>query len=132
MSSTNQENVTRRRFLQSLGVVGAVGASGSLLSACGGGGDSGGDESGGDAESSSETASGDCTDLSMLSDSEKEQRSSQVEALEYVEETPNEEENCANCSLYQEDKYDNGCGGCQLFPGPVTENGYCTSWAPAS
>ena len=23
-------------------------------------------------------------------------------------------------------------GGCQLFPGPVYPNGYCTSWAPAS
>jgi len=132
MSSTNQDNVTRRRFLQSLGIAGAMGAGGSLLTACGGGSDSGGGESGGDAQSSSATASGDCTDVSMLSDAEKKQRSSMVKSLQYVEETPNEEQNCANCQLYQEGKYDSGCGGCELFPGPVTRNGYCTSWAPAS
>ena len=134
MSSDDQDRVTRRRFLQSLSIAGVVGASGSLLAACGGGSDGsgGGGEGSGSAQSSSKTASADCTDLSMLSDAEKKQRQSMVKSLQYVEESPEENKNCANCQLYQEAKYDNGCGGCQLFPGPVTKNGYCTSWAAAS
>ncbi|HKL88921.1 MAG TPA: high-potential iron-sulfur protein [Salinibacter sp.] len=131
MSADEQDRVTRRRFLQSIGVAGVVGASGSLLAACGGGDDSGGGDSGGSAESSSKTASADCTDISMLSDAQKKQRSQMVKSLQYVEETPEADKNCANCQLYQKGAYE-GCGGCQLFPGPVTENGYCNSWAPAS
>mgnify|MGYP006279785411 CR=1 FL=1 len=130
MSADDNDRVSRRRFLQALGMAGVVGASGSLLAACGGG-DSGNGESGSGATSGSKTASADCTDISMLSDAQKKQRSQMVESLQYVEETPNSEQNCANCQLYQKGKYD-GCGGCQLFPGPVTENGYCNSWAPAS
>ena len=135
MKSDDKDRVSRRRFLQSLSIAGVVGASGSFLTACGGGSDSGSGngESGSEAKSGSgATASADCTDISMLSDAEKKQRSQMVNSLQYVEETPNEEKYCANCQLYQKEKYDNGCGGCQLFPGPVTENGYCNSWAPAS
>jgi len=131
MSSDNQDQVTRRRFLQSVGIAGVVGASGSFLAGCGGGSDSGSSDSGGQSQSSSTTASADCTDISMLSDAQKKQRTQMVKSLQYVEETPNEGKNCANCQLYQKGAYE-GCGGCQLFPGPVTENGYCNSWAPAS
>jgi hypothetical protein len=131
MSSDDQDRVTRRRFLQSLGIAGAVGASGSLLAACGGSDDSGGDGQGGGEASSSTTASADCSDLSGLSDSEKKQRESMVKSLQYVEESPEDNKNCANCQLYQEEKYGEGCGGCQLFPGPVAAEGYCTSWAAA-
>jgi hypothetical protein len=131
MSSDNQDRVTRRRFLQSLGIAGAVGASGSLLTACGGSDDSGGGEGGGDAKSSSTTATADCSDLSGLSDSEKQQRKSMVKSLQYVEQSPKENKNCANCQLYQEEKYGEGCGGCTLFPGPVNAQGYCNSWAAA-
>jgi hypothetical protein len=53
-----------------------------------------------------------------------------VKSLNYVEESPEPKKNCANCQLYQEEKFGAGCGGCQLFPGPVAEGGYCDSWAP--
>lgn len=107
--------------------MGAVGASGSLLVACGGSDDSGSGstESGGGA---STTASADCSDLSSLSDSKMQQREQMVKSLNYVEETPKANKNCGNCQLYQSKKYGSGCGGCQLFPGPVAENGYCDSW----
>ena len=137
MSSTDNDRVSRRRFLQSVGVAGVVGAGSSLLAACGGGSsDSGSSSNSSGGESSSgggtKTASADCSDVSSLSDAQKKQRSQMVESLQYVEETPNAEKNCANCSLYIEGDYGEGCGGCQLFPGAVAANGYCNSWAPAS
>jgi hypothetical protein len=141
-NSEESSRVTRRRFLQSLGVAGLAGASGTLLSACGGSDDSGGG-SGADGGSQTQsggggttTASADCSDLSALSDAQKQQRQQMANSLNYVEETPNENQYCANCQLYQspeqEETTGSECGGCQLFPGPVTANGYCTSWAPKS
>ena len=136
----NEHDVSRRDFLQRLSIVGVAGIGGStLLSACGGGSDG---ESGGGAEEQTSAAGGqatadlDCDDLSALSDAQMQQRNQMAESLNYVAETPNPEQNCANCALYQqpedEETTDNACGGCQLFPGPVYPNGYCTSWAPAS
>lgn len=139
MNDDNQKRVSRRRFLESLGIAGVVGASGSLLAACGGGsgdGSGSGEQSGGQQQTSGATASADCGDLSQLSDAQKQQREQMAKSLQYVEETPNAEKNCANCQLYQQpgqvETTGSECGGCQLFPGPVTANGYCNSWAPAS
>jgi hypothetical protein len=129
MSTESNDRVSRRRFLQSVGIAGVVGASGTLLAACGGSDDSGSDSGSGGGSAS---ASGSCSDLSSLSDAQKKQRSQMVESLQYVEETPQPDKNCANCSLYIQGDYGEGCGGCQLFPGPVAANGYCNSWAPAS
>ncbi len=139
-NSQESSRVTRRRFLQSLGIAGMVGASGTLLSACGGSGDSsdGSGSGGGQTESGGgpATASADCGDLSQLTDAQKQQRAQMAKSLNYVEETPNENQYCSNCQLYQspaqEETTGSECGGCQLFPGPVTANGYCTSWAPKS
>ena len=127
MESYDSNRVSRRHFLQSLSLATGVGASGSLLAACGGS-----DDSGGGSDASETTASADCSDLSGLSDAQKQQREQMVNSLNYVEEPPEPDKNCANCSLYQEERYGSGCGGCQLFPGPVAEQGYCDSWAPKS
>lgn len=67
-------------------------------------------------------------DLSGLSESEKKRRTQKVETLQYVDESPEEDKNCGNCQLYEKDKYGDGCGDCNLLPGPVAETGYCTSW----
>jgi hypothetical protein len=116
-----------------LSIAGVVGAGGSLLAACGGGSDQSGDGgSSTEGEAGSATASADCSDLSGLSDAQRKQRKQMVDSLNYVEESPQAEKNCANCSLYQQEKYGSGCGGCQLFPGPVNAQGYCDSWAPTS
>jgi hypothetical protein len=130
--SDDRNRVSRRRFLHSLSIASVVGAGGSLLAACGGGSDESGDSSSAEGETSSATASADCSDLSDLSDAEKKQREQMVGSLNYVEESPQAEKNCANCSLYQQEQYGSGCGGCQLFPGPVNAQGYCDSWAPKS
>lgn len=132
LESDDRNRVSRRRFLHSLSIAGVVGAGGSLLAACGGGSDESGDTSSAEGEASGATASGDCSDLSDLSDAEIQQREQMVKSLNYVEESPQAEKNCANCSLYQEAQYGSGCGGCQLFPGPVASQGYCDSWAPQS
>ncbi|MEX0883477.1 MAG: high-potential iron-sulfur protein [Cyclobacteriaceae bacterium] len=68
----------------------------------------------------------DCSDLSGLSEEEKNKR----KTLGYLEETPIPENNCANCQLYLPPVGERKCGGCQLFKGPVKENAYCTYWAP--
>lgn len=136
----NEHDVSRRNFIQRISILGAAGIGGStLLSACGGGseGQEGGSEQGQTSEGGGQaTADLNCDDLSALSDAQMQQRSQMAESLNYVAETPNPEQNCANCALYQqpeaEETTDNACGGCQLFPGPVYPNGYCTSWAPAA
>ncbi|WP_263787905.1 high-potential iron-sulfur protein [Salinibacter grassmerensis] len=130
MSSKDSDRVSRRQFLRSLGLAGAIGASGTLLLACGGSSDGSGDGAGADGEPA--TASADCSDLSSLSDTQKQRRKQQVNALNYVEESPEPNKNCANCQLYQQEKYGSGYGGCQLFPGPVAGEGYCSSWAKQS
>nr|WP_272503974.1 high-potential iron-sulfur protein [Salinibacter ruber] len=131
VTDTNSDPVSRRQFLRSLGLAGAVGASGTLLVACGGGSDGSGSGADG-TDSESATASADCSDLSRLSDAQKQRRKQQVNALNYVEASPKPNKNCANCQLYQQEKYGAGCGGCQLFPGPVAGEGYCSSWAKQS
>ena len=131
MAANNPDDVSRRQFLRSLGLAGAVGMGGTLIAACGGGSDGSGNGSGG-STSESATASADCADLSSLSDAQKQQRKQMVKSLNYVEESPEADKNCANCQLYQQEKFGAGCGGCQLFPGPVAEGGYCDSWAPTS
>lgn len=119
MEIDDQDRVSRRRFLHSLGIAGIAGASGSLLVACGGG----------DSESSSSAAQASCTDVSSLSAQEKKQRKQMIKSLQYVEESTTEGQTCSNCQLYVEKEFGEGCGGCTLFPGPVNANGYCNSWA---
>lgn len=52
-----------------------------------------------------------------------------VTALQYVNESTKEGQNCAGCQLYTAG--DGGRGKCQLFPtGVVTDVGWCASYAP--
>lgn len=132
MNATNEDRVSRRRFLRTLSAAGLAGASGSLLVACGGSDDSsGGSSDSGPNSTGSATSAETCSDLSSLSDQQKQRRQQMVSSLEYVEASPNPDKNCANCQLYLQSEYGEGCGGCTLFPGPVHANGYCNSWAAA-
>lgn len=49
-------------------------------------------------------------------------------ALQYKEVTDQEGKNCLNCAQFKPGAYGE-CGGCNLFTGPVQNNGYCLSWA---
>lgn len=124
----SKKDVTRRVFLTRASAFGlaAIG-SGTLLSACGGGGESGGSASEAPAaepaEPSAEAA--DCSDLSGLSDSDLQMR----ETLAYVDVSPHEDKVCHNCQLWKAPEGDAACGGCQIIKGPISPMGYCTSWA---
>lgn len=127
---SDSSNVSRRDFLQRLSALGIAGVGAStVLSACGGGGGDDASSGSADAGGSSDLS---CDDLSGLSDQQISQRETQVDALQYVEETPNPDQNCANCSFWQAPEGNADCGGCQLFPGPVHPNGWCNSWVAAS
>jgi hypothetical protein len=122
------EKVSRKDFLKQLGMFGAVsvGAS-SILSACGGGG---GDQeqsgNGGGGMQEKAATEDPCTDVSGLTDQEKQTR----KQFQYVGESPNPEKLCSNCALYTKPEGDNPCGGCTLVKGPINPDGYCTAWAP--
>ena len=103
--------VSRRRFLATS--AGALGLS-SVLAACGGGG-------GG-------VVAAECEGYDQLTAGELQQRA----ALAYVDESPVIGKKCNNCSFYVVPAGGSACGGCQLFPGPVAPEGYCTGWAAAS
>jgi len=117
MPSAPTPCISRRRFLRTLGRAGALGTAGVLIEACGG---------------SNDGQSSNCLGASDLSERDAKQRTQMVEQLNYVSESPKHRRSCANCSLYQAQQYGAECGGCRLFPGPVSAEGYCDSWAPAS
>lgn len=107
--------IDRKQFLKQFGLAGvaAVGAS-SLLAACGGGSES----------QSNQQASGDpCRDTTGLSEQDMTMRRN----LNYIDDTERPEERCDNCALYKKPE-NGGCGGCLLFAGPVTPQGWCSSW----
>jgi hypothetical protein len=115
MSSLN-----RKEFLKQFGLVGvsAIGAS-TLLAACGGGGDSATQEQ----SAASSVPADPCKDTSSLTQADKDLRTN----LGYLEETEIADQRCENCQLYKQPE-NGGCGGCLLFNGPVTTNGWCKSW----
>ncbi|WP_179862167.1 high-potential iron-sulfur protein [Longibacter salinarum] len=122
--SNARKGVSRRGFIQKLSALGLAGFGASaILAGCGGSDDSG-------SATSDTAASGNlqCDDLSGLTASERERRQTQVEALQYVEESETEGQYCDNCLFYQQPEEGSECGGCQLFPGPVNPKGWCNTW----
>lgn len=100
------DRTSRRQFLAATGAVLGLGP---VLAACGG-----------DA-----TRAAQCDGYGSLSTAELQQR----QALNYVDASPRADQNCANCRLYNAPEDGGACGGCQLFPGPVVAQGWCTAWA---
>ena len=127
--------LSRRHFIQRLGLFGAAGLGAStLLAACGGGDDAPDADADMDADAgmTDDMAAASCDDVSGLDQAQLQQRQQSIENLEYVAETPNSEQNCANCQLYVADQYGDACGGCQIIPGPVAAEGWCKSWVAAA
>ena len=111
------DKVTRRRALHVIGIGGlAVGLS--PLAGCGG------EESGGGG--GGEAAGEGCN--SPIPQAKQQLRSN----LQYVDQSPHENKNCANCAQYVEGAFGD-CGACNAFGGteggPVQASGYCLSWA---
>jgi hypothetical protein len=124
-------SITRRGFVQRLGVLGTLGLGGAtLLSACGGGEEAPSSEAAPQAAAPAAAPAaaqeGDfsCTDVSGLTEQERQMR----EQLQYVDHSPAPDQHCTNCQLYIEAAEGEQCGGCQLLKGPIHPDGYCTSW----
>lgn len=110
-------STSRRLFLQKVAQFGTAGLATVLLAACGGG------ESGEGGESAA--ASSGCTvDESSLAEEVQQSRQS----VQYVAETPNPEQRCDNCNLYEQPEGDAACGGCQVVQGPIHPEGWCSLW----
>jgi len=107
------ENISRKDFLKRISVAGAVGlGGGSLISAC---------STGPNHSSSSDP----CTDLSGLTDAQKNTRTS----LQYTGKSPYPDKRCNNCQHFTPPVMGNSCGTCSIVPGPINPQGHCTSWA---
>ena len=114
--------LNRRAFLGRTLALGAAGIGAtSLLAACGG------DTAGNDATAMA-VASSSCAGYADLSETDLNAR----QALNYVDRTPIEAQNCANCRFKAAYAEDANCIGCTLFAGPVSPGGYCTGWAAAA
>lgn len=98
--------LSRREMLRrSLAIVGAAVSAGMALTACG------------DKELT-------CTDVSSLTDAEKQLRAS----LGYVDRTTVPAKRCGNCNFFTAGQA-NACGTCKVLKGPVHPQGNCRSWA---
>lgn len=118
-----KQKTSRREFLQKLTVLGTAGVvTPMVVSACGGGG--GGEQTGTEGDTAADAAGFSCTDTSGLSEQELQMRQN----AEYVDATPNPEQYCANCQLFEEPTGGEQCGGCQVIQGPIHPEGYCTLW----
>ncbi|MBO9154495.1 high-potential iron-sulfur protein [Chitinophaga sp. GCM10012297] len=113
---------TRREFIRNVfGMSGMLLGGAFLVTGCGGGKKPA-------KEDAAKKQPASCSDLSGVSEEEKEKR----QKLGYVEETPIADSKCGNCKLYLPPGENESCGSCSLFKGPVEENGYCTYYAPLS
>ena len=110
-----QNNVSRRAFIQRLTIFGAAGtAISSVLVGCGGGEGSG-----------TETATAEvCYDPEALPEAQQQL----YESLQYVEQSTTEGQYCDNCLQWQPAQAGETCGGCQVLPGPVHPQGWCSAW----
>jgi len=124
----------RRAFLKLFGHLGLVGlVAPAALSGCGGR-----DEPEPQAESeplptpaaksdtpAADTTTHPCSDVSGLSADDLALR----ESYEYVDVSEDEELICQTCEFWDPPVDDEECGGCQLFAGPVRDEGWCNAWS---
>jgi hypothetical protein len=73
-----------------------------------------------------DTTANPCQDFSDLSDDEMALRSQ----MGYTDQSPFDDRNCVNCSLFVKTDEALSCGNCLAMKGPVADSGYCTVWAP--
>lgn len=115
------ESFSRKDFLKKVSLFGMVAAgSSAVLSACGGGESTSTEPTAGEPTAAADP----CSDLSGLSDQDKQMRTS----LGYVKAGTDPEKRCNNCNFYVAPAEGSPCGGCTLFKGPVHPEGYCNSW----
>ncbi len=67
-----------------------------------------------------------CDDTTGLTQEEIEQRKN----LQYTDYSPEPNKKCNNCALYVVAEGNSPCGKCNLIKGPISPEGWCTSWVP--
>lgn len=132
MSDTTPLN--RRQFLERAAILGALSfGAASLFLACDQQAANGNGQASAPPPTQQPQAAADFScnnpeNIAGLSDPEKETRS----VNEYVDKTPNPEQRCDNCGLWQDPQPGEDCGGCTVVAGPIHPAGWCRIWVPAS
>ena len=118
-SAENGSRRSHRAFLCLTGVGGAGLGHGLLLAGC----TSERQAEGGGGAASMQSP---CTDLSGLTEAEKETR----QTFQYVSESPKADQQCGNCLFWIPPEAGEPCGGCDVVKGPIDPEGWCISWGP--
>ena len=109
-----KDKISRKDFFKRVVGISFLGfSSAALIQACGG-----------EEKKQVLDQTGPCSDISKLSDSEKQTR---VE-FEYTIKSPHKDKFCNNCNLFTPPKNGKQCGTCEIVKGPINANGYCTQW----
>jgi hypothetical protein len=112
------KKINRKNFLKSAAALSLTGAGAvTFLAGCG-------NEKKEPESESSEAEKGPCSDLSGLSDSEKETR----DLYRYVVNSPHDDKYCSLCNYFTPPQENSKCGSCQIVKGPINPKGYCTSF----
>jgi hypothetical protein len=54
------------------------------------------------------------------------------QAVNYVDESPQAGQVCANCRFFKPPAAGAACGGCEVVKGPIAPEGYCSAWVAQS
>ena len=106
--------ISRKDFLKKGAVAGAMGAAAVALAYC--------KKKGG--EEASAPSAGGCSDVSGLTQAEKDTRAQ----LKYMDKSDQEGKACNGCALFVPAAAGAACASCNLVKGPISPEGYCTSW----
>lgn len=107
--------ISRKELLKKGAVVTAVGAVSVALAYC---------KKKPAGEEAAAPAAGGCGDVSGLTQAEKDQRTS----LQYADKSAKADQLCSGCALYVPAAAGAACGGCNLLKGPISPEGWCSSW----
>jgi len=54
------------------------------------------------------------------------------QAVNYVDESPHVDKECANCRFFKQSSAGATCGGCEVVKGPIAPGGFCNAWVVQS
>jgi hypothetical protein len=126
----NENDDSRRRFLQLAGTTAMLG-----LAGCAGGG--GGEETTETpteatttAPPSDDTVPEEYATATALGGQQRNPESLSSKSDVQYQEEPNEGQQCSGCTFYIEDKNGDGMGACAIVEGNIDPEGWCVSYAP--
>ncbi|GIX42018.1 MAG: hypothetical protein KatS3mg129_1751 [Leptospiraceae bacterium] len=116
------KKITRKEFLVTAGVVGSTFIFGSsIITSCKKKEET---QEVQETKEQAQTETPKCDDLSGLTPEDINQR----KQLQYTDNSPKPDQTCSNCALFVPPENNTPCGKCNLVKGPISPNGWCTSW----